>query len=245
MAGQEGAGRPIRIAATADIHSPQYLDLLKTAVDELAWRPDLLLMAGDIIDRGRARWFGPALDTLRKMGPKRIVGVFGNEEYEEVQAEILADFSGAVLFLNDGSVTLDLGRYSVGIVGTKGSLEVPTSWQKKNVPEITSIYSRRVDLVAHLLEDLRADIRVLLMHYSPTFETLIGEDRKIWPHLGHRGYEKVIREVKPDVVLHAHAHRGSKRAIIDGVEVLNVSLPLWKRLVPLDLPRSVGLEESL
>ncbi len=235
--------KTLTIAATADIHSPKYLDHLKEAVKRVTVRPDIIMLAGDLINKGNMRWYSPTIEAISQLECRRIFAIFGNEEYEETHDRLKDEFSDIITFLDDESVKLEINGLSLGIVGSKGSLEQPTTWQEKHMPGIKEVYEARIKKVRKLLQELDADIKILLMHYAPTFKTLYGEFRSIWPQLGHRGYEKVIEVTRPDLVIHAHAHNGSKKANLWNVDVVNVSFPLWREIVIQRVTKRTDLEQ--
>ena len=239
----EVAGESLVIASTADIHSPKYLEDLKEAVKRVKDRPKLILLAGDLINKGKIEWYAPTIEVISQLQAERIIAVFGNEEYDETHDKLREEFSDLVIFLDDESITFEIDRISIGIVGTRGSLEKPTTWQERHIPGISDVYENRIKKVEKLLKGLDTDLKVLVMHYAPTFKTLFGEYRRIWPHLGHRGYEKVIEITRPDLVIHAHAHNGSKKASVRNIEVLNVSFPVWREVVLVKLAKRTGLDE--
>ena len=82
-------------------------------------------------------------------------------------------------------------------------------------------------------EGLRAvamcPIRVVLLHYAPTGETLEGEPPGIWAFLGSDRLAAPIAEHEPDLVLHGHAHSGTFEGRIGEVPVYNVSVPVIGR----------------
>ncbi len=226
----------LNILATSDVHSPKWFAQFMRKVEETSYEPDLVMLAGDMILRGRVDEYRRILNVLNKFkAPK--VAVPGNEEYEEIEDIIRERFKEELILLSDEILTLKIKGFSVGIVGTRGSLEQPTYWQSRNIPDIRRIYSDRVRVVDKLLSKLRADFRILASHYSVTFRTLKGENPRIWKYLGHRGFERVIERRRPDLVIHGHSHRGTKFARIHGVSVYNVAFPLWKELVIIEMGR--------
>jgi len=235
--------KSLTIASTADIHSPKHLEALKEAVGRVEIRPDVVLLAGDLINKGKVKWYSPTIEAISLLESNRIVAVFGNEEYEETHDVLREEFGDIITFLDDESVKFEINGLSLGVVGTKGSLEQPTIWQERNIPRIKEVYEARIEKVEGLLKELDTDLRILLMHYAPTFKTLYGEYRNIWPQLGHRGYEKVIEVTRPDLVIHAHAHNGSKKAVLWNIEILNVSFPLWREVVVMNLAKRADLEQ--
>ena len=73
------------------------------------------------------------------------------------------------------------------------------------------------------------------MHYAPTYKTLEGENPRFYGGLGWNAFENVIIEMKPDLVVHGHSHKGKKFAWVDKVPVFNVSFPVnEKKIVIID-----------
>ncbi|RLG48807.1 MAG: metallophosphoesterase [Thermoproteota archaeon] len=231
------------LVATSDVHSPKYLGLLREAVAAYRGEPDLVILAGDLVNKGRVEEIDRVLEEVEKLGAP-IVAVFGNEEYDSVKEELVDRCGGRVTWLDDSAVEVRLGGETVSIVGSRGSLLRPTTWQARHVPGIERVYAERIERIDELLSSRRARYTVLVTHYAPTFSTLVGEDRRIWSRLGHPRLEAVIRRRAPDVVIHGHAHNGRRKASVGGVPVYNVALPLWRSLVEVRLePR--GLEALL
>jgi uncharacterized protein len=67
-------------------------------------------------------------------------------------------------------------------------------------------------------------LRIGLLHYSPSAETLHGEPERLWLVLGAERLGGPIREHRPHLVVHGHAHHGSFQGAIDGVPVHNVAV---------------------
>ncbi len=226
------------ILATADIHSPHYLMILKSSLTKLSQnekRACLVLLAGDIVDRGRIEAAAPVFNMIREHLPDaKLVAVFGNEEYHELENEFKRVYS-YVDWLDDEYRVYECGDSSIGIVGTRGSLEKPTRWQQKNMPWLARIYKERPSIIRRLLQKARgeADKVILLSHYALSKATIKGEHPAIWPHLYDPAMESVIREEKPDAAVHGHAHKGRPYAVVGVTPVYNVALPLNRRLVRL------------
>jgi len=226
------------IACVSDVHSPQYFDEFVRAMDNLRIKPDLFLMAGDMIDRGRTEEFEKIHNVLFGKIYCPIVACFGNNEYAQLREEMKEKYPD-IKFLDDESLVLEIQGIRVGIVGSTGSLDRPTTWQKRNVPDIEKIYEERVKLVDKLLAELEGDFKILLIHYSPTYKTLEGEDPRFYPNLGSQKYEKVLVERKPDLVIHGHSHNGIKKAWIDTVPIFNVAFPANKEIVVIDTEKDL------
>ena len=65
---------------------------------------------------------------------------------------------------------------------------------------------------------------IVLLHYAPVPETLVGEPETIWAFLGSSRLAAPIGAHRPDLVLHGHAHRGSFATELGPVPVRNVAV---------------------
>lgn len=236
--------QPIRIKmiAVSDVHAPRYFPLMSSSINSLlGFKPDLVLLGGDIVEKGNVGSFDIVRRFLRnKYGDVDIVSIFGNEEYFDRIGDFKTRYKD-VIWLDDSYVELVKNGLKICIYGSRGSLEKLTSWQSRNMPQLKEIYRRRLVNIKNELKSLknRCDITILLMHYSPTYQTLKGEPLNIYPYLGHRGFEKVIAEAKPDLVLHGHAHGSLKHeAYISGVPVFNIALPAVKSVTRITMTYS-------
>ena len=231
----------IKIGAVGDIHSPRYLDLFTSAIKSLETTDfDLFILAGDNILKGDVEAFEPVSSLLKENFDCPIVSCFGNEDYEEVENDLIERFN-EITFLNDDMLLIEIKKKKLGLVATRGSLDRPTFWQAKNIPEIRKIYSDRIKTIEHLLDRLKhkkVDHTLLISHYPPTYKTMEGENPKYWPVLGSKKFEKKIIENKfIDVVIHAHLHRSKiTKSILGNTVILNVSLPASKKITTFELP---------
>lgn len=227
----------LRIAATADIHSPKYIKLFSNALRQTG-QVDLMLIAGDIVYKNRISEVGTVLSEIRRVYNGKIIACFGNEEYLQSHNEYKAVFK-EIVWLDDSREIVAINNKKIAIIGSQGSLDRPTSWQKKNIKNVTSIYERRIKLVNSLLaklSELSIDYTIVLTHYSPTYKTLVGESRKIWPEMGCSKMEDVINKRQPDYWIHGHAHYGVVTEVrLGNTKVINASLPARKRFVVIEL----------
>jgi Icc-related predicted phosphoesterase len=140
---------------------------------------------------------------------------------------------GGVRVLERANTSMRVAGQGVGIVGVKGfvggfadSSHIPDFGE----PAMRDLYRETGAEVAALDRGLRevalCPIRIVLMHYSPTPDTLAGEPPGIWAFLGTDRLAAPIVEHEPDLVVHGHAHAGSFRGAIAAVPVFNVSLPV-------------------
>ena len=238
------------IAATSDIHSPKNFDLFVKSIEKLNLsfiKPDIFLFAGDIVDRGNVPEYTRVHNVLFGKINCPIVACFGNSEFGPEQTEQMKKNNPDIIFLEDESIILEINGKKVGIVGTKGSLDIPTSWQSRNIPDIEEQYKRRIEKIDKLLSELEADFKILLMHYTPTYKILEGEEPWRYPQMGSKKFEEVILRNKPNLVICGHSHRGKKQVWIDTVPIFNAALALNKEVIVIDTEKDLkpGLEKFL
>jgi len=229
----------VKIQAVADVHSPRYMTEFKQSLNGLQ-PPDLFLFAGDMVSRGKADEYNLILDSIETHFGHDfpIIGCFGNEEYNEVRKEIVGLAGQRMQFLDEKSTIIESKGLQVGIVGTQGSLDKATSWQRRNIPSIKGVFERRAKRAASLLKKLddKVDRRILLMHYSPCLETCEGEDMKSFSWLGSRKFYQVIMDQCPDLVIHGHVHNSvNHKAMIGTTLVHNVALPAVRNITELSV----------
>jgi len=228
----------ICLAAVSDAHLPKYLNLFRKAVDSFDFsKVDVLILAGDMVLKGRIEEYGTGLSTIRSKYKGRIYAVFGNEEYQEQEDELRSKYE-EIVWLNDELKILEVKGVTLGMVGSRGVIDRPTTWQARNIPNISLIYSERVEKIRDLLSLAKreSDYVVLVSHYAVICDTLRGEKPKIWAYLGSTRVKKVVKQVKPDVVIHGHAHNSlNYSAYINGTKVYNVALPATKRVTFIEL----------
>lgn len=233
----------VRIAAAGDIHGKKYFDIFSRSLEN-SKEADIFLLAGDITEKSDLDGFSEVIQLLKESVSCPIVCVFGNEEYDQDKEEYRKN---DIVFLDDESCIFEINGREIKIVGTTGSLDRPTWWQRSNIAGIWRTYSERIRRIDELLQD--GVFTILLTHYAPTYATLLGEKEKYWPEMGSKKFEKVILERKPDIVIHGHSHRGIRFAeltrkqvsLLDFAEkpasipVYNVALPVAKEITLIDV----------
>jgi len=220
------------IVAVADVHSPKYLMYYMSALNrrrEECRKADLIVWAGDMVYRGRVEALQAVIDvTFKICGEKRIVAVFGNEEYIGLEDKFIKNYP-QITWLNDSTIVLELENgEKIGVFGTRGALERPTQWQRKHHPELWQVYRERPRILEEQVKRLKEEVGkvIVVSHYAPTFKTIVGEPQHIWPELGSRLMEAAILRSKPTLVIHGHAHKAKVlEARLNSTSVYNVSLP--------------------
>jgi Icc-related predicted phosphoesterase len=124
---------------------------------------------------------------------------------------------------------------TLGVVGVKGFIG---GFPGSLIPDFGEPLLRRVydetgqeaDAIGHGLQELvNCDLRVVLLHYSPTEATLAGEPEAIYAFLGSDRLAAPIAAFGADLVLHGHAHAGSFEAAIGSIPVYNVAISVTGR----------------
>lgn len=229
--------RRVSIAAAGDLHCRtsrrrEAIDLLAPLVE----RADLLLLAGDLTAHGlveEAEVLAVACEPLAVP----VCAVLGNHDWHEgKQVEIRSVLADAgVRVLSGEHAILEMGDAEVGVVGAKGFVGgFPGSHLTDyGEPSLRAMYRETGAEVEALEAGLGAvatcDLRLVVLHYSPTAGTLVGEPEGIWTFLGSDRLAAPIRQHEPDLVVHGHAHAGSFEDRIGTVPVYNVSVPVLGR----------------
>lgn len=229
----------VKILSVADVHSPRYLDEF-TKTLALHEPPDAFLFAGDMVHRGNADEYDNVLNAIeRELGSEfPIIGCFGNEEYNEVRKDILSVVRDRMILLDEQSYVLESKGIRVGIVGTQGSLDKATNWQRRNIPSVKGVFERRAKRAASLLKKIKNNVDhiILLMHYSPCLETCEGENNRAFSWLGSRKFYSVVVEYQPDLVIHGHVHNSTRHDVSIGSTIVrNVAFPAVGSITELDV----------
>ena len=197
----------MRIAAVGDIHGHENLEPFRRDLESLP-DVDLFLLAGDTTERNDVEAFGEVLEALRGHVRAPIWAVFGNNEYDHDRPTYVGRYGERyrIRFLRDEDAVFDAGGSRVRIIGSLGSLDRPTYWQRKNMPHLEGEYRRREETLDRLLTG--DDVRILLTHYPPTYVTMGGEKEAWRPELGCKALEPVLLRRRPTLVIHGHIHKG-------------------------------------
>ncbi len=232
-------GLRLRIAATSDIHWPQYQGLFIKSLRELHSKLDLFLIAGDSVNRGGFRGMAPLVEKLVEAKLKcPVIACFGNDDYDSIKDTLRKTAGDMVTFLDDELTTFTIRGKTVAVVGSRGVLDQPTFWQARNVQGIRELYEKRVKKLDRLLGKAKAQTPhvILLTHYTPTFKSLKGETKRSFAQMGSQRVEALLIKHSPMLAIHGHAHRGLRKVKLDSVQVYNVALPLNRQIVTIKSP---------
>ncbi len=224
----------MRIAAVGDLHcradTRRNIAVALRGVDQEA---EVLLLAGDLTDHGtpdEALWLAEELSQIKM----ERCAVLGNHDYESGQEAAVRKALG-----DAGVHVLDGDAWEVndfGVAGVKGFAGGFDKAQLQRFGEdalksfVDACISEELKLEKALFR-LRTKHRVALLHYSPCRQTLEGEPLEIFPFLGATRLAGPLDQLRPNLAVHGHAHRGTLRgATGGGVPVFNVALPVLRRL---------------
>lgn len=226
--------RRVRIAAVGDIHAgrgPRY-----ALVDRFARinrEADVLALCGDLTHNGRPEQMEALVEELSGVDIP-IVAVFGNHDHaggelEELKA-ILAD--RGVHLLDGEHVVLD----GVGFAGTKGfgggfGRFAMSPFGEEQLRDFVQETLNEALKLESALRSLTTEEKIVLMHYSPVVETLMGEPEQLFPLLGSSRLLAPLETHGATVVFHGHAHYGSPHArTADGLDIFNVAIPVLENM---------------
>ncbi len=224
----------VRIAAAGDVHCrPAQREHTIRAFAGLDAKADVLLLAGDLTTHGQPEQAEVLAEACAPLDMP-IVAVLGNHDWHcNTVDECLPIWQKAgIQVLDRAHTVLDLGGVEVGVAGVKGFVGgFPGSHLPDfGEPSLRGIYAEAGEEAAALDRGLRAiancPVRIALLHYAPTYDTLVGEPEPIWTYLGTDRLAPPIAEHEPDLVLHGHAHHGTFEGRIGNVPVYNVSVPV-------------------
>jgi uncharacterized protein len=224
----------MRIAATADIHfSPQSYDLIREAMQKVRDEADVLILAGDLTNFGKAEEMTSLLNALVRLRIP-IVAVLGNHDYESGQEQELMR-----MMIAEGIKVLDGSSYErdgVGFAGVKGFFGgygrgALTSFGE---PQVKAFVQAGIDEAVKLeraLSQLRAETRIVVTHYAPVVDTVKGEPQEIYPYLGSSRLSEVMDRFGAKLAVHGHAHHGALEGkTTGGIPVYNVAMSLLQKL---------------
>ncbi len=189
--------RPLRLAAVADLHYGSTHAGPVLPFHELAAGADVLLLCGDLTDRGVP---DEAQGLAKELGHVNIpvLAVLGNHDYESGrQDEVTRILVGKGIRVLDGSACEING---VGFAGTKGfgggfGRGTLQPWGE---PAVKAYVQEAVNESLKLetaLAQLRTPQIVAMLHYAPIAATVAGEPPEIFPFLGCSRLEEPLQRV--------------------------------------------------
>jgi Icc-related predicted phosphoesterase len=220
----------LRVAAVGDLHaSEEQRERLVRAFAGLS-DADLVLLAGDLTTHGLVDEAEVLADACSRAGVP-IVAVLGNHDHHNGLAPTIEATlrDAGVAVLDRAHAVLQLAAMQVGVVGVKGFVggfpgaEI-ADFGERLLRDVYAETSSEVDALEAGLEAVAGcDKRLVLLHYAPIVETIVGEPEGIWAFLGSGRLSAPIGAHRPDAVFHGHAHHGRPSGAIGTVPVHNVA----------------------
>jgi Icc-related predicted phosphoesterase len=227
----------VRIAAAGDVHASE---ATRARIEEAFARveddADLILLAGDLTTYGEPEQALVLGNACRGLAIP-VCAVLGNHDLHSGRGDEVAAVcaDAGIHMLDRSSMVCELEGGEVGIVGTKGFIGGFTGSALPDFgePLLRQCYAEttaEAEAIQHGLQAIaHCPVRIVLLHYAPTADTLLGEPEGIWTYLGCDRLATPIAEHRPDVVLHGHAHAGQFEGAIGTVPVYNVAVHVTRR----------------
>ncbi len=231
---EENNSKKVKIAAVADIHVREH-DKGKWAnmFKEISHQADVLLICGDLTDTGDEVEAQVLCEELRACTIP-VVGVLGNHDFEKGRHKLIRQIlQNDRVHILDGEA-VEIGH--IGFAGVKGFGGGFDNYMLSMFGEgaMKAFVQEAADEAMHLdraLTRLESNENVLkkivLLHYSPVAETVMGEPEQLFPFLGCSQLAEPLNRRNVDAVFHGHAHHGHiEGRTSGGVKVFNVARPI-------------------
>jgi Icc-related predicted phosphoesterase len=231
-----GKSVEVRVAAVADIHmSESNAGSLRPVLLDINNRADILVLAGDLTNRGLPREGQILLDELSACRLP-VVAVIGNHDVECGQAEelIAALCAGGLTILDNEPIEID----TVGFAGTKGfcggfDRHALAPWGEATIKDFVRETIDEALKLESGLGRLRTRHRIGVLHYAPVRATVEGEPPEIFAFLGSSRLAEPLDRFEVDACVHGHAHNGSfEGRTAKGIPVFNVAMPIMRARDP-------------
>jgi Icc-related predicted phosphoesterase len=228
--------KKFRIAAIGDIHVGRpgwgpYTEMF-TDISEHA---EVLLLCGDLTALGTPEEASLLAEQLRACTIP-VIAVLGNHDHtggkQDRIKHILKDVK--VRFPDDEPVIIDdvvfegvkgfCGGFGEHLLGSFGE-EMIKKFVQETLNEALALENQ--------LSNLGTERKIVLMHYAPIRETLIGEPEEIFPFLGSSRFMEPIDTFSVTAAFHGHAHYGTYEGkTLKGIPVYNVAYPIMQKKRP-------------
>jgi len=228
------AKRPLRIAATADLHYAKHSrGKMHDVFAEISGNADVLLLCGDLTEYGLPEEAEELAADIRSAVKIPCIGVIGNHDYESGHPETVANIldQAGVTMLNGEAVEI-AGIGFAGICGFGGGFgrRMLNAWGEPLIKQFVHESISHAIRLEQALVRLQSERRVVVLHYSPIRVTLEGEDPEIYAFLGSSRLEEPINRFRATAVFHGHAHNGIPEGKTStGIPVYNISAPVLQK----------------
>jgi Icc-related predicted phosphoesterase len=225
--GGREARREVRVAAIGDVHFDGTTRTeLRSFMADIHHDADVLVLCGDLTTHGKPEQMKAFAEELASVTIP-VVAVLGNHDYESgAEAEgtrILCDAGVQVL---DGTTAIVHG---IGFAGTKGfaggfGRGALGPFGEQLIKDFVTAALDEARKIENALRSLTTETKVVVLHYAPIVDTIVGEPEAIYPFLGSSRMLEPIETLGASVVFHGHAHHGTPEGRTPtGIPVYNVA----------------------
>jgi uncharacterized protein len=232
----------LRIAAVGDLHISDTSEWGLSSHDaeriifSMAESADVLLFLGDLIHTGRkseAETFASIVETTNKPA----LAILGNHEILRETPDIVEAFREKGIVVLQGEKTglpVDVPLEVIGIKGGyDGSLaEVILAERKKLSDSGRERLTPELSQLRKHVQEMGRTRHILLTHYPPILETVMGEDPEQHDLHGSAEIGRIadLGNGQMQAIFHGHTHRGQHSGKTEkGIPVYNVALPALAR----------------
>jgi Icc-related predicted phosphoesterase len=226
--------KKVRIAAVGDIHvretdKGKWVEFFK----EVSKAADVLVICGDLTDTGDEAEAQVLAEELRTCSVP-VIAVLGNHDFEKGRHKLIRQIvHNEHVHILDGEAVV---VHDIGFAGVKGfgggfdnhMLSMFGEGAMKAFVQEAVDEALRLDrALARLDAEHKVDKKIVVLHYSPIKETIIGEPEAIYPFLGSTRLAEPINRRNVIAAFHGHAHVGTMEGkTSSGVPVFNVARPI-------------------
>lgn len=223
-----------RIAAVGDIHvresdKGKWVEYFK----EVSKSADVLVICGDLTDTGDEAEAQVLSEELRSCTIP-VVGVLGNHDFEKGRHKLIRQIvHNENVHILDGEAVVIGGIGFAGVKGFGGGFDnhmlsmFGEGAMKAFVQEAVDEALRLDRALARLDAEYKVEKKIVVLHYAPIQDTVVGEPEPIFPFLGSSRLAEPLGRRNVMAAFHGHAHVGTLEGkTSSGVSVFNVSKPL-------------------
>lgn len=208
----DDAPEGLRVAAIADLHvTEDGATSYKRLFGEISESADVLVIAGDLTDLGKPSEAERLAEDLKSCTIP-VVAVLGNHDYElDAVEEVRGILRRAGVRLLDGQATEIAGVGFVGVKGFAGGFgkAMLSSFGEPAIKAMVAESVHEAMRLENAMRQVRSKRALVVLHYAPIVETVIGEPPEIFAFLGSSRLAETIDRFPVSAVVHGHAHRGA------------------------------------
>lgn len=221
------------IAAVGDLHvTVDHPHRYEALFQEISHNADVLLLCGDLTQHGLPEEARVLVGQLQSVTIP-MIAVLGNHDWEKNEQQKITDILMAnnCRILDGDEVVID----EVGFAGVKGFIggfdtHVLPAWGEQLLKDVVHAGMEEALKLDHALTSLKTRKKIVLLHYSPIRQTVIGESEEIFPFLGSTRLSEPIDTHHCLAAFHGHSHRGTHTGhTSNGIPVYNVALPVLQK----------------